>query len=65
VADETAAAATRTGPDADEVRGWIVTAWTCSAELELLENHGIRGDAGRAADLDARGFDAVSASPAN
>jgi hypothetical protein len=37
---------------------------TREAELELLRHFGVDGDAGRAADLNARGFDAITASPA-
>lgn len=38
---------------------------TREAELELLKHFGVAGDAGRAAELGARGFDAITASPAN
>jgi hypothetical protein len=37
---------------------------TREAELELLRHYGVGGDAGRAADLNARGFDAITANPA-
>lgn len=37
---------------------------TRETELELLGHFGVGGDAGRAADLNARGFDAITASPA-
>jgi|SRR5215218_2706216 len=38
---------------------------TRETELELLNHFGVAGDAGRAAELNARGFDAATASPAN
>ena len=38
---------------------------TREAELELLKHFGAAGDAGRAAELGTRGFEAVTASPAN
>jgi hypothetical protein len=34
------------------------------AELELLKHFGVAGDTGRAAELNARGFEAITASPA-
>jgi hypothetical protein len=37
---------------------------TREAELELLKHYGAAGDAGRAAELNARGFEAITASPA-
>lgn len=37
---------------------------TRETELELLRHFGVGGDAGRAAELNARGFDAITASPA-
>jgi hypothetical protein len=37
---------------------------TREAELELLEHYGIASEAGRAAELDDRGFEAITASPA-
>lgn len=37
---------------------------TREAELELLGHFGVAGDAGRAAELSAHGFDAITASPA-
>jgi hypothetical protein len=33
--------------------------------LELLQHLGVAGEAGRAAELGARGFDAITANPAN
>lgn len=38
---------------------------TREAELELLKHFGAGGDAGRTAELNARGFEAVTASPAS
>jgi|SRR5215208_1016287 len=38
---------------------------TREAELELLKHFGVAGDAGRAAELGGRGFEAITASPAN
>ena len=35
------------------------------AELELLKHFGAGGNAGRAAELSARGFEAITASPAS
>src|SRR3954452_13123325 len=37
---------------------------TREAELELLKHFGVAGDAGRAAELGAHGFEAITASPA-
>jgi hypothetical protein len=37
---------------------------TREAELDLLKHYGVAGDAGRAAELDDRGFEAITASPA-
>jgi hypothetical protein len=38
---------------------------TREAELELLKHFGAGGDAGRTAELGARGFEAITASPAS
>ena len=38
---------------------------TREAELELLKHFGAGGNAGRAAELSARGFEAITASPAS
>lgn len=38
---------------------------TREAELDLLKHFGVAGDAGRAAELNARGFDAITATAAN
>lgn len=40
------------------------TPLTREAELELLKHFGADGDAGRAAELSARGFEAITAGPA-
>jgi hypothetical protein len=45
-----------TGPDAAEARGWIGS--------RLDEIGGAGGDAGRAAELSARGIEAITAGPA-
>jgi hypothetical protein len=37
---------------------------TREAELELLKHFGVAGDAGRAAELGTRGFEAITAAPA-
>jgi hypothetical protein len=37
---------------------------TRERELELLKHYGAGGDAGRTAELSARGFEAITASPA-
>jgi hypothetical protein len=39
------------------------TPLTRESELELLKHYGVAGDVGRAAELNARGFEAVTASP--
>lgn len=46
-------------------RGKAKQPLTRDAELELLDHFGVAGDAGRAAELNARGLDAITASPAN
>jgi len=38
---------------------------TREAELELLKHFGVAGDAGHATELGGRGFEAITASPAN
>jgi hypothetical protein len=38
---------------------------TRETEIELLKHFGVAGEAGRAAELSARGFDAITAGPAN
>jgi hypothetical protein len=46
------------GPDATEAQTWM-------AELELLKHFGAGGNASRAAELSARSFEAITASPAS
>jgi PRC-barrel domain protein len=45
-------------------RGGTKAPLTREAELELLKHFGAGGDAGRTAELNARGFEAITSSPA-